>query len=119
MSSWVTLPKQLFERTETRSHKLEGIPNNAFHRVTIVAVHVYLVWQLKMLRETLVEVQQLLELCLKLSDFPPFRQSFQFSLLKETVLLHLLLRCLYADINRPSKDKKIQLKTDSKKKKEP
>lgn len=70
-----------------------------------------------MLRETLVEVQHLLELCLKLSDFPPFRQSFQFSLLKETVLLHLLLSCLYADINRPSKDKEIQVKTDSKKKK--
>lgn len=119
MSSCVKLLKQFFKGVETRTHKLECFPNNAFQCVTFVAAHVYLMCQMEMLRETLVEVEQLLELFLKLSDFLPFPQNFQVSLLMQNVLLHLLLSCLYADRNTPSKDKKkkTQLKTDSKRKK--
>lgn len=51
----------------------------------------YLVCQTKMLRETLVAVQQLLEVFLKLADSLAFAGSFQLSLLKQTVLLRLLL----------------------------
>lgn len=49
-----------------------------------------------MLWESLVDVQQLLELLLKLTDFLLFLQNLLFSLLMQMVLLQLLLRCLYA-----------------------
>lgn len=68
-------------------------------------VHEYLMCQVKMLWETLVEVQQVLELFLELSEFLLFLQNSQLRRLKQTVFLHLLLSCLYADQVETKKNK--------------
>lgn len=58
--------------------------------------YVYLMTQTNTLWQTLVEVQQLLELLLKLNDYLLFLQNLHSRLPKLIVPLHLLLSCLYA-----------------------
>lgn len=58
--------------------------------------YVYLMTQANTLWQTLVAVQQLLELLLKLNDYLLFLQNVHSRLPKLIVPLHLLLSCLYA-----------------------